>query len=58
MTEFKTSRRGLLALGAGAGLIAGGVASPAIGQARQRLTIATGGTGGVFFPTAAASPAS
>jgi TRAP transporter TAXI family solute receptor len=48
LSSLSPSRRSLLALGAGAASFA--VASPAIGQARQRLTIATGGTGGVFFP--------
>ncbi len=48
MTEF-VSRRGVVAggLGLGAALALGG---PALAQAKQRLTIVTGGTGGVFYP--------
>jgi hypothetical protein len=49
MTKLLLDRRSVLALGAGAAA-AGTLAAPALGQARQRLTIATGGTGGVFFP--------
>ncbi|MDX2102202.1 MAG: TAXI family TRAP transporter solute-binding subunit [Alphaproteobacteria bacterium] len=47
MSKLIVSRRSALALGAGAAV---GIASPAIAQSRQRLTVATGGTGGVFFP--------
>ena len=43
----KLDRRSVLALGAGAATIA---ATPVLAQSRQRLTVATGGTGGVFFP--------
>ncbi len=43
----KLDRRSMLALGAGAATLA---ASPVLAQSRQRLTVATGGTGGVFFP--------
>ncbi len=46
---MRIDRRSFLALGAGAAA-AGALATPAIAQSRQRLTIATGGTGGVFFP--------
>lgn len=46
---LRIDRRSFLALGAGAAA-AGALATPALAQARQRLTIATGGTGGVFFP--------
>lgn len=42
------SRRGVVA--GGLGLAAAAVAGPAIAQSRQRLTIVTGGTGGVFYP--------
>jgi uncharacterized protein len=42
------SRRSALAFGAGAAAL---LSAPAIAQARrQRITIGTGGTGGVFFP--------
>jgi hypothetical protein len=41
------TRRTALAFGAGA---AATLATPALAQSRQRITIATGGTGGVFFP--------
>lgn len=44
---FTFTRRGLILTGAGVGVT---LATPAIAQARTRLTIATGGTGGVFFP--------
>lgn len=37
-------------LGIGAAAASSVLAAPALAQARQRLTIATGGTGGVFFP--------
>jgi uncharacterized protein len=43
------SRRGVLAGGAALGA-AGLISSPALAQAKQRLTIVTGGTGGVFYP--------
>jgi hypothetical protein len=46
---LRIDRRSFLALGAGAAA-AGALATPALAQARQRLTIGTGGTGGVFFP--------
>lgn len=42
---FIITRRSALLAGAGAML-----ATPALSQARTRLTVATGGTGGVFFP--------
>jgi hypothetical protein len=44
MTRFITRRSALIA---GAGLAT--LASPALAQARRRLTVATGGTGGVYF---------
>jgi TRAP transporter TAXI family solute receptor len=43
------SRRGVLAGGVGLGAAAA-MGGPALAQARQRLTIVTGGTGGVFYP--------
>lgn len=43
------SRRGVVAGGIGLGAAAL-IGSPAIAQAKQRLTIVTGGTGGVFYP--------
>jgi TRAP transporter TAXI family solute receptor len=48
MTDL-ISRRGIVAggLGLGAATLIG---APVLAQARQRLTIVTGGTGGVFFP--------
>jgi len=49
MTTFRIDRRTLLLAGGGAAS-ASLLSAPALGQARQRLTIATGGTGGVFFP--------
>jgi TRAP transporter TAXI family solute receptor len=42
------NRRSVLTIGAAAASSV--LAAPALAQARQRLTIATGGTGGVFFP--------
>lgn len=46
---LRIDRRSFLALGAGAAA-ASALASPVLAQTRQRLTVATGGTGGVFFP--------
>lgn len=40
------NRRGALLAGAGGALVLG---APALAQSRQRLTVATGGTGGVYF---------
>jgi TRAP transporter TAXI family solute receptor len=48
MTDL-ISRRGVVAGGLGLGAVAL-IGAPALAQARQRLTIVTGGTGGVFFP--------
>jgi TRAP transporter TAXI family solute receptor len=48
MTDL-ISRRGVVAGGLGLGA-AGLIGAPALAQARQRLTIVTGGTGGVFYP--------
>jgi hypothetical protein len=48
MSIKSIDRRALLAFGGGAASTL--LAAPALAQARQRLTIATGGTGGVFFP--------
>jgi TRAP transporter TAXI family solute receptor len=47
--SIRFTRRGALGV-ASVGLIGASLATPALSQARQRLTIATGGTGGVFFP--------
>lgn len=47
MTKSKFTRRSALALGAGAALVAG---APALAQSRRRITVVTGGTGGVFYP--------
>jgi TRAP transporter TAXI family solute receptor len=47
MSQTKINRRAAIALGAGAALIAG---APAIAQGRRRITVVTGGTGGVFYP--------
>jgi TRAP transporter TAXI family solute receptor len=47
MMKRNFDRRAVLALGAGA---SAALAAPALAQSRQRLTVATGGTGGVFFP--------
>lgn len=44
--SFVLNRRTALIAGAGGALALG---APALAQSRQRLTIATGGTGGVFF---------
>ncbi|MEI8145010.1 MAG: TAXI family TRAP transporter solute-binding subunit [Alphaproteobacteria bacterium] len=43
----RLTRRAALVVGAGAGV---SLAAPSLAQSRTRLTIATGGTGGVFFP--------
>jgi TRAP transporter TAXI family solute receptor len=48
MTDL-ISRRSVVAGGLGLGAAAL-IGAPALAQARQRLTIVTGGTGGVFFP--------
>jgi hypothetical protein len=48
MTRF-VSRRGVLAGGVALGAAAS-LGAPALAQSRQRLTIVTGGTGGVFYP--------
>jgi hypothetical protein len=48
MTDF-VSRRGVVAGGLALGA-ASVIGSPALAQAKQRLTIVTGGTGGVFYP--------
>ena len=48
MTDL-ISRRGIVAGGLGLGAAAL-VGAPALAQAKQRLTIVTGGTGGVFYP--------
>jgi uncharacterized protein len=46
---FDISRRGMVA--GGAALAAGSlIGAPALAQSRQRITIVTGGTGGVFYP--------
>jgi TRAP-type uncharacterized transport system substrate-binding protein len=39
-----------MALALGAGATATVLGAPVVAQTRQRLTVATGGTGGVFFP--------
>jgi TRAP transporter TAXI family solute receptor len=49
MSKLHLNRRAFVALGAGAAT-GSLLAAPAVAQSRQRLTIATGGTGGVFFP--------
>ena len=49
MSNLSINRRRLIALGAGAAA-GSALSAPALAQSRQRLTIATGGTGGVFFP--------
>ena len=43
--SIKVTRRSALAIGAGALTLS----TPALSQARRRLTVATGGTGGVYF---------
>jgi TRAP transporter TAXI family solute receptor len=43
------SRRGTLRLGAGV-VSAAAIGAPAIAQSKMRMTIVTGGTGGVFYP--------
>jgi len=48
MTDM-ISRRGVVAGGLGLGAAAL-IGAPALAQAKQRLTIVTGGTGGVFYP--------
>jgi hypothetical protein len=48
MTDL-ISRRGVVAGGLGLGAAAL-IGAPALAQAKQRLTIVTGGTGGVFYP--------
>lgn len=48
MTDL-ISRRGVVAGGLGLGAAAL-IKAPAIAQAKQRITIVTGGTGGVFYP--------
>lgn len=48
MTDL-ISRRAIVAGGLGLGASAL-IASPALAQAKQRITIVTGGTGGVFYP--------
>lgn len=48
MRKLTVHRRALLGLGAGAAASTV-LGTPAIAQSRQRLTVATGGTGGVFF---------
>ncbi len=47
--SFTITRRSMLSIGAGAAL-AGAVGAPALAQSRIRMTIVTGGTGGVFYP--------
>lgn len=47
MSNTAINRRMAIALGAGATIAA---AAPAIAQGRRRITVATGGTGGVFHP--------
>jgi len=47
--SFTITRRSVLSIGAGAAL-AGAVGAPALAQSRIRMTIVTGGTGGVFYP--------
>lgn len=49
MRKLVMHRRTLLGLGAGAAASTV-LSAPVIAQSRQRLTVATGGTGGVFFP--------
>lgn len=44
------NRRALLAAGAGAAVVGSGLARPAIAQGSQQLAIATGTTGGVYYP--------
>lgn len=48
MSAMLLNRRGLLSAGAGLALTT--LAGPAIAQKRIRMVIATGGTGGVFYP--------
>lgn len=48
MTDL-ISRRGIVAGGLGLGAAAL-IGAPALAQAKQRITIVTGGTGGVFYP--------
>lgn len=48
MTDM-ISRRGVVAGGLGLGAAAL-IGAPALAQAKQRITIVTGGTGGVFYP--------
>ena len=52
MSHKGLSRRTVLNLSAG--LIAGAVAGPRPARAKTRITVVTGGTGGVFYPMAAA----
>ncbi len=47
---FTTKRRALLAAGAGAAAFGAGLARPALAQGSQQLAIATGTTGGVYYP--------
>jgi uncharacterized protein len=44
---MKINRRSALAMGAAAATV---LSAPAIAQGRRRITVVTGGTGGVFFP--------
>ncbi|WP_144300254.1 TAXI family TRAP transporter solute-binding subunit [Elioraea rosea] len=44
------NRRALLAAGAGATVVGSGLARPAVAQGAQQLAIATGTTGGVYYP--------
>src|SRR5262245_40145404 len=44
----RLSRRAVLNVSAG--LIAGAVVGPRLARAKTRITIVTGGTGGVFYP--------
>jgi TRAP transporter TAXI family solute receptor len=49
MSYARPSRRRVLAVGAGAAASAA-IGAPAFAQGRSRITVVTGGTGGVFYP--------
>jgi hypothetical protein len=49
MSYARPSRRRVLAVGAGAAAAAA-LGGPAVAQGRSRITVVTGGTGGVFYP--------